>query len=153
MWPFTKPKPNPEPRFPEDFAAALPTKLDGATSEVAIPFAAKTAPESAPYFRRIYTTNINRIKLDVTARSWSFQRHRDFSGCLTQPNGNWVLFDPDRIAEKILDPTLVPLIAKAVELAKALDAEFVREGMVEFVDEKGVTWRRTDAPLMLAGVR
>jgi hypothetical protein len=114
---------------------------------------AESEAEDPPKFRRRYTTRLGRIKLEITARSYSFERGRDFGGCLTQPNGNWVFFSPDRIADKILDPTLVPLIAEAVKVAKALDDEFVRQGMVEFTDDKRVTWRRTDAPLMLAGTR
>jgi hypothetical protein len=152
MWPFSKP--NPEPRFPADFAVAVTALSEEAPAVQPSPsMSAKSEKEQSPAFRRLYTARLGNIKLEISARSYSYGHERLFDGCLTQPNGNRIFFDPRRIADKILDPALVPLIADAVNVARSLDAEFVRAGRVEFVDDKGVTWRRGDAPLMLAGAR
>lgn len=69
---------------------------------------------------------------------------RRFSGELTQPNGRWVHFDPERIADKIIDPLLVPLVEKAVRAVFALDKAFMDSRPDRFTDEKDRVWVRQD---------
>ena len=83
-------------------------------------------PEDAPRFKRLYNVKLNNsASMTITIYTlWKGRRTR--SGELTQPNGRWVLFDPDAVAEKILDPLLVPLIEQWVKKIYALDDEFTR---------------------------
>ncbi len=99
-------------------------------------------PEGTPDFKKKYSgklSNNAKIELDVRSSDY-FGRY--WSGTLTQPNRNWVMFDPDKIADKILDPALVPLIEEFVKAAKQLDKEFVDSKPDTFVDEKGKIWKR-----------
>ncbi len=97
--------------------------------------------QDAPEFKRLYTGKLDeraRIKIDCH----TFMRSRMFSGELTQPNGRWILFDPEAIADKIIDPLLVPLVQGFVDQALKLDREFLASDPVEFTDENGRRWRR-----------
>jgi len=100
---------------------------------------------SMPEFRRIYTAKLdNRAEIKVEMKSYSFGRS-DWS-TLTQPNGNYVLFDMDKIAEKIIDPTLVPKVEVACKEIRKLDNEYMATGPQEYRDDKGVTWHRVGQP-------
>lgn len=100
------------------------------------------APEERPEFKRVYSKTLTeRARVKVEAKTF-IGSARFFSGELTQPNGRWVLFDPREIADKILDPALVPLVqAFCTEVAR-LDKAFMANSPGEFVDEGGSTWRR-----------
>lgn len=102
---------------------------------------AKTVPEELPEFKRLYKVRLDgRAEMTVTIKE--FMGRRYMSGELTQPNGRWVLFDPERVADKILDPALVPLIeARVCEIAQ-LDRSFIGNGPREFIDEKRQRWVR-----------
>lgn len=106
-------------------------------------FDVKWALEERPKFRRFYSRQLDaRAHIKLEARSfWSLGR-RAWSGELRQPGGRWVFFDPERVADKILDPLLVPLVEAACAEAIRLDREFIRSRPAEFVDEDGTTWRR-----------
>jgi len=95
-----------------------------------------------PPFKREYRAKIDeRCSILITMRSWSFGgRMKD--GELDQPGGKWVLFDPDNIAEKILDPILVPKIQRYVDQIYAIDKEFIGNKPASFVDETGTVWER-----------
>lgn len=99
-------------------------------------------PQDRPRFKRLYNVDLNnRASMTITIYTlWKGTRTRN--GQLTQPNGRWVLFDPDAVAEKILDPLLVPLIEQWVKKIYALDDEFISSRPNEFVDEDGISWRR-----------
>ena len=79
--------------------------------------------------------------ITVTCRTF-ISRSRNRSGELTQPNGKWVLFDPDAVAEKILDPMLVPIIKEACAAIRKIDDDFIASRPGEFIDEDGCRWRR-----------
>lgn len=107
------------------------------------PISATLTPENRPEFRRTYVQRLDaRCVITVSIREWTYGLST--SAELTQPNGNTVWFDPDRIADKILDPTLVPLVAKAVQQIYGLDREFRASNPAEFKDDRGVMWRRAD---------
>lgn len=96
--------------------------------------------EWAPRFKRIYSTRLdNGLTIKI---SWTSGYGRMAAGEITQPNGSWVLFDPERVAEKILDRNLVPAIEAFVAETKAMDDLFIRARPETFVDDKGVVWIR-----------
>lgn len=96
--------------------------------------------EDRPKFRREYTgTMPGNIRCTITIRTLY---SRSASGELTQPDGRWVMFDPHRVAERILDPVLVPLIEEFCRQVEWLDSEFVSNIPSSFVDEDGVKWVR-----------
>ncbi|MBD9542981.1 hypothetical protein IB276_26400 [Ensifer sp. ENS04] len=100
-------------------------------------------PEDIPRFHRTYSKRLsNKAVCAITMSNYYIGSGRMSSGELTQPNGRWVLFDPERIADKILDPALVPLIEEFAKQVMALDREFMKNRPSEFVDESGVVWRR-----------
>lgn len=109
-------------------------------------YAVEVHREDAPKFKRTYSRRIHeRATIYVSARNWMpGWRPVDYSGELRQPNGKWVLFDPESIADKILDRELVPLVEAAVKEIIALDKAFRASKPSEFVDENGTKW--TKAP-------
>ena len=110
--------------------------------EVSGDIAISLAREDRPKFKRVYVKVLDsRAKVTVTMRTTMFG-DRDASGELTQPNGKWVLFDPNAIADKILDPILVPLVQSFVDEVHRADGAFMAAKPSEFVDEGGTTWRR-----------
>jgi hypothetical protein len=100
----------------------------------------KADREDVPRFKRIYTARLdNRATITIKASSFL---GRNLSGELTQPDGRWILFDPDKVADKILDPLLVPIVEKYCDEIKRLDKEFMRGNPNSFIDEKGNEWVR-----------
>ena len=98
--------------------------------------------ETRPEFKRIYKAVLSpKARITIKARTTMFG-DRSFDGELTQPNGRWVLFDPFRIADKILDPTLVPLVEETCKAIFALDRQYMDPPPQEFVDESGTRWTR-----------
>src|SRR5271154_5352658 len=93
-----------------------------------------------PEFRRVYNARLD-ARASVKIEIRTSYGHRSANGELTQPNGRWILFDPDRIADKILDPTLVPLVERYVAEIIELDRQFVKSDPGEFIDVQGATWR------------
>jgi hypothetical protein len=105
-------------------------------------------PGDIPEFKRVYSAKLagtdRHCTLKVTMRTWSLGLSK--SAELTQDNGRWVSFDPDNIAEKILDRALVPLIQQYVDEIYSLDEGFRKSDPAQFIDERGVAWRRVEGP-------
>lgn len=100
----------------------------------------KDVREDAPEWKRCYEKRLdNRAFIKIEARTWL---GRNFSGTLTQPNGNYIFFEPERIADKIIDPLLVPLVQACVDEVFALDKAYLKTNPDEFTDDKGVRWKR-----------
>lgn len=98
-------------------------------------------PEDPPKFRRDYRKKLDgRASCTISMRS-SWSRRFSF-GELTQPDGRWVMFDPERVAEKILDPSLVPLIEEFTKQVFSLDRDFIKSNPSKFADENGLEWHK-----------
>lgn len=99
-------------------------------------------PEDQPQFSREYTAEIGDGFVVTLTRKTLYSR--SWSGEITQRDGKWVLFDPERVADKVLDRDLVPLIEALVAQVDRMDREFMNSRPSEFVDENGTLWRRAD---------
>lgn len=92
-------------------------------------------------FERIYTATLNN-HTSIRIMMHTYSGYRDDRSELYQPNGRWVVFDMKAVADKILDPVLVPLVQKYVDEIRSLDAEFVKSDPDTFVDDHGHRWNR-----------
>lgn len=102
----------------------------------------KDIKNDIPQFKREYRVKVDeRCSLLVTTKSWSVG-HRTTDGELDQPGGRWVLFDPGAIADKIVDPVLVPKIQRYVDQIYAIDKAFIGGNPQSFTDESGTVWER-----------
>lgn len=93
-----------------------------------------------PRFQREYSVSVSlgrRVEL-----SFDSYLSRRASGFLYQANGKWLIFDPDRIADQILDPALVPEVEAAVKSIRAMDKAFIDSKPSSYTDEDGVKWCR-----------
>lgn len=112
------------------------------TAEVKDGIDISLAPEDIPKFKRTYVVRINdSVKLTIEMYTWAMGRMTH--GELTQPNGSWVMFEPERPADKILDRDILPIVEQRCRQILALDAEYVRSNPSEFADEKGGKWTRS----------
>lgn len=116
-----------------------PPKVEAPRAPSAITVSDKR--EDRPKFRRTYKAALPAGRtIEVTAHSGYGGRY--YGGELTQPSGRWVLFDPERVADKILDPELVPLIMSLSREMLQMDDEFMASKPREFTDENGQRWVR-----------
>lgn len=102
----------------------------------------KDVSPDVPEFKREYQVDIDGRRLKVTIRNFGGALGLYRTGELTQWNGKWILFDPDNVADKIIDPELVPLIEQRCREIDQLDAAFRNSTPSEFTDTGGTTWRR-----------
>lgn len=95
--------------------------------------------ESPPEFKREYSVALSHGRtLKVTAETSMFGE-RDYEGEIDQPGGAWILFEPNEIADKVLDPALVPTVTEYVAQIIAADKIAIKND-VEFTDRDGRTW-------------
>lgn len=110
------------------------------TTRAITDISARQEPEDEPKFERIYTVRLPRsCSMKIRMKTF-FGRHA--YGELTQANGNCVWFEPERIADRILDRELVPVIERYVREIFAMDRAFMANKPKEFIDEKGQRWIR-----------
>lgn len=100
--------------------------------------------EDRPRFKRVYTCEIAARRCTMILEAYTFIGRRCWGGELRQPNGKYVLFDSDAVADKIIDPVLVPLIIEACSEIMHIDRKFIESRPNEFTDEGGVRWRRIE---------
>ena len=103
-------------------------------------FIVEQPPEEVPQFARVYRKQLDNSALKVTIKTYDGMLMK--SGELTQENGRWMLFDPDAVADKILDSHLVPLVQAAVDQIAQIDKLFRESPPDTYLDESGTQWRR-----------
>lgn len=115
------------------YKSDVATTIDGMKIE--------NAREKLAEWRRYYSGHLdNRCKVEIEA--CTFMNSRRFRGTLTQPNGNEIAFDPARIADKIIDPLLVPLVRAFCDKMFAADRAYIKGSLDRFIDENGIRWSR-----------
>lgn len=97
--------------------------------------------EEKPQWGRRYILRLD-DRATVTITAYDFLGGRVVDGELRQPNGKYVTFKPNEIADKIIDRTLVPLVRAACDEILALDRAYKSSNRREFVDESGTRWER-----------
>lgn len=103
----------------------------------------KDLPSDRPAFKRRYNARINdEISMKIEIKN-SYGSGTFTMAELTQRNGRWVLFEPERPADKILDREVLPTIQKLCDEILQIDHAYRRSDPSEFIDEAGVTWRRS----------
>lgn len=110
------------------------------------PITVKDIRPDVPEFKREYTVILPRdITMKITIRS-SYDSYSGYSlyteGELMQPDDRWVLFEPERPADKILDRELLPSIEVYCKEILGQDRQFRHSKPNEFTDESGAIWIR-----------
>jgi hypothetical protein len=121
-----------------------------ATTPIAvIPIVVTPSPEAPPEFERKYAVSVGaHLKggpFAVVITCWttrSASLGRLTRGDLTQASGSRIDFDPKRVADRIIDRDLYPIVQAAVDDILANDAAFVASNPAEYTDSNGATWRR-----------
>jgi hypothetical protein len=122
--------------------------------ELSLPIKVTDVREDAPEFRRDYESVIVRgIKVKISVRRGFFRGSYYKSGELTQPNGKWVLFDPEDVADKILDPEILGEVERVCSDIIAMDNAWRSEPKRAFVDKNGQQWVAAPLPSRSGGER
>lgn len=101
--------------------------------------------EQFPRFKRTYKTVIDgrwRLEIEYALNILNGRKRECSLGYITQSNGRYIYFEPHRIADKIIDPVLVPLLEDACREIAGLDAEYWANKPDSFIDETGQKWVR-----------
>lgn len=96
-----------------------------------------------PAFERRYSAKINdQVSMEIKIK-W-FIGNIFTSGELTQRSGRWVIFEPERPADKILDREILPIIERLCAEIIQVDRDWRKSNPNEFVDGSGQKWRRVE---------
>lgn len=101
----------------------------------------KPTPGDPPQFERVYKARIN-ADVTMSIRIKTSLGHTMRFGELDQTGGRWVLFEPERPADKILDRELLPVIQDLCKRIIATDDAFRRAKPGRFTDSHGDVWVR-----------
>lgn len=97
--------------------------------------------EDRPKFARTYTASVgDGFKVIVTMKTYTFGRS-DWSE-LRQSDNRYIVFDAKRVADKIIDRELYPLVQAAVNKILEMDKQFLATHPDEYTDDTGAQWRR-----------
>lgn len=106
----------------------------------------KDVPSDHPQFEREYRVKItDAVSMKITIKNYGWTTGLSINGELTQSNGRWVLFEPERPADKILDRDILPNVEKFCQEILAADRSYRHNEPAEFVDKQGVRWTRATA--------
>lgn len=103
---------------------------------------------NGPEFRREYTAALpgeRTLKIKCYSR-YQYNGHAErlvWIAEITQADGKYVFFTPDKIAEKILDKALVPFIVELSDAILEEDRRWWEAKPSRFVDASGVVWERS----------
>jgi hypothetical protein len=95
-----------------------------------------------PRFERIYKAWLDPEGRLVKVTAKTLFNERWFDGELDQADGKYIIFKVEAVADKILDPTLVPLVQAKVDEILRMDAAFIGSNPKDFTDEDGIKWTR-----------
>lgn len=110
----------------------------------------ETIAEHPPVFARRYSAQINdQVSIELTRETYTYsarfgyiKRQNDLLATLKQSDGRTVHFNPDKVAEYILEPSLVKPIELYVQQIYEFDQQFMDSKPDRFVDLDGHEWRR-----------
>lgn len=98
-----------------------------------------------PEFKREYSTALlDRGTIEITMETSSYSSSRRSSGMLRQKDGAYLFFNPEKVADQIIDPILTPLVQIASNTILAMDKEFMDSKPNTFTDESGAKWCRCE---------
>lgn len=101
----------------------------------------KDVPNDRPEFKREYKVRLNaNVKMTITI--WQSTWLLITQGELDQPDGKWVIFEPEKPADKILDRELLPLVEKRCREILATDKAFRAAKPNSYIDDTGAVWVR-----------
>lgn len=100
----------------------------------------KDIPQDPPAFEREYSEQITPdVAVIVKMKTYAFGRS-DLYAELKQADGKYVFFSIHRVAEKIIQPELVPLVERSVQKILAMDRAYMETPTREFTDTNGTRW-------------
>lgn len=104
--------------------------------------------DAGPEFERIYTATLPgdrtlEIRLHTNYHyGWHTPQRENRFSKLIQSNGYYILFDPRRVADKVIDPSITPAVEDLSARILATDAAWWADKPKEFTDAGGTTWVR-----------
>lgn len=87
------------------------------------------------------------LKVESRSKPWSYLPNVEYVDSIKQADGQWVIFDCENIAERIIQPELISEIAPdCVSMHSQADQFWKATGYSpsEFVDEQGIHWIRKE---------
>ena len=106
----------------------------------------KEIPSDVPEFQRKYTAHLTKGRTIVITTRGTYYKFSGFevsvSGELDQQGGKYILFDPEAVADKILDPELAPLVQHHCNVILAIDRQWRNSKPSTFKDESGAVWQQ-----------
>ncbi len=105
-------------------------------------------PENEPEFKRQYTVHLpedRTVSVIFASPRYATAPRREVYGygVITSVQGR-ILFNIDKIATDILNPSLRAPIQSIVDQMKEMDDEYWKETPKSFVDRNGVVWERRE---------
>lgn len=142
IWPFSSDPPEQAPVRQPAPPAAVAQPQAAPQPEPHITAEDSQDIEIEPRFLRTYTEQItSSVFAKIEATTGWYERDRRFSGMLRQSDGKFVAFDPDDVADTILNPVLVPLVHEFVARARKLDKAYMDGNPDTVTDPTGRKWR------------
>jgi hypothetical protein len=104
----------------------------------------EAVPNDWPSFTRAYSKVLSGgITVTVKRHTSEYESlGRRSDGTLTQSDGRWVLFEPEKVADKILDRDIAARVQAFADEVLRLDREYIASKPDTFVDKNGTTWKR-----------
>jgi hypothetical protein len=96
---------------------------------------------NVPRFERVYKAKVDGIIVEVTIKDYNFST-LSYSGVMTQSDKRWVIFDPERPADRIIDQILLPKVKPVLKAILEADRQFRALPPSQFTDERGHVWVR-----------